>query len=64
MGAFIIAGIVFVITVLISLVMLFGAGMSDSPSAAASVPVKATFITGTVIALLIAASHWLPHIGW
>jgi hypothetical protein len=64
MGAFIIAGIVAVITIIISLLMLFAAGMSDAPSAVAKVPVTSTFVTGMVIAGLIAATHWLPHIGW
>lgn len=43
--------------------MILGAGMSDSPSASAGVPLLSTFITGTVIAALIAASHWL-HMSW
>lgn len=63
MLAFIIAGIVFAGTVALSLLMLFAAGMSDSPSAAAGVPVTSTFIIGTVIAALIAATHWL-HMSW
>lgn len=62
MAAFIIAGIVFVVTILISAFMLFAAGMSDNTSE--SVPVTSTFVTGTIIAILIATSHWLPHIGW
>lgn len=64
MGAFIIAGIVALVTLVISALMLFAAGMSDSPSAAANVPVTSTFITGMIIAALIAATHWMPHIGW
>lgn len=64
MGAFIIAGIIFIGTALISIVMIFAAGMSDSPSASENVPIKTTFFTGTIISILIAASHWLPHIGW
>lgn len=64
MGAFIVAGVIFVGTILLSLLMLFAAGMSDSPSEAENVPVISTFVTGTIIAALIAASHWLPHIGW
>lgn len=64
MLAFIIAGVVFAGTILLSVLMLFAAGMSDSPSASADVPVVSTFITGTIIAALIAASHWLPHVAW
>ncbi len=64
MGAFILAGIVFVGTLLVSGLMLFAAGMSDNPSAAADVPVKSTFFIGMTCAGLIAATHWMPHIGW
>lgn len=64
MLAFIFAGIVFAGTLVVSVVMIFAAGMSDSPSAAENVPVLSTFITGTIIAGLIAASHWLPHLSW
>lgn len=64
MLAFILAGLVFIGTLVVCAFMLFAAGMSDSPSAAANVPVTSTFVIGTIIAALIAASHWLPHIGW
>ena len=64
MLAFILAGIIFVGTLVVSALMIFAAGMSDSPSASANVPVLSTFITGTIIAALVAASHWLPHISW
>jgi hypothetical protein len=64
MVAFILAGIVFAGTLVVSALMVFAAGMSDSPSASANVPVLSTFITGTVIAALIAASHWMPHLSW
>jgi uncharacterized membrane protein len=64
MIAFILAGLVFVGTLVLCALMLFAAGMSDSPGAAANVPVTSTFITGTIIAVLIAISHWLPHLSW
>ena len=64
MVAFILAGIVFVATLAVSALMVFAAGMSDSPSASANVPVVSTFVTGTIIAALIAASHWMPHLAW
>lgn len=64
MGAFILATIVAVGTILISGCLLFGASMSDSPTSAADVPVKSTFFIGMACAGLIAASHWMPHIGW
>lgn len=62
--SFIFAGIVFVGTCVACFIMVLAASMSDSPEAAANVPVRSTAVTGTIIALLIAASHWLPHIGW
>lgn len=61
MGAFIVAGIVFVCTLGLSALMLFAQGMSDNPSA--TLPVLPTFLVGTGIALAIAATHWL-HLGW
>jgi hypothetical protein len=64
MLAFIFAGIVFVGTLVVCAIMLFAAGMSSAPSASGEVPVVSTFITGTIIAVLIAASHWLPHLSW
>lgn len=64
MVAFILAGIVFAFTLVISAMMLLAAGMSDSPSASTNVPVVSTFVTGTIITVLIAMSHWLPHLSW
>lgn len=66
MGAFVVAGIVAVITILITLFMLFAAGMSDAGYAARDAEHQAigVFLTGMIIAALIAATHWLPHIGW
>ena len=64
MLAFILAGIVFAGTLAVSAAMVFAAGMSDSPSASANVPVLSTFLSGTIIAVLIGASHWLPHMSW
>jgi hypothetical protein len=64
MAAFIVAGLIAVATLAASFVMLFAAGMSDSPSASESVPVKSTFFTGMFLASIVVASHWLPHIGW
>lgn len=63
MGAFIIAGIIFGLTLVACILMVFAAGMSDAPSQD-SVPVVPTFIGGTIIAALVAASHWMPHINW
>jgi hypothetical protein len=60
--AFILAGIVAVLTVLM-LVLIIGADMmSDNPSASIS-PIP-TAVIGFGIAALLIASHWMPNIGW
>ena len=63
MLAFIIAGIVFVGTLVICAFIFFADMMSDAPSEP-GIPFLTPFIIGTIIAVLIAASHWLPHLGW
>jgi hypothetical protein len=62
MGAFIVAGVVFTITVLLSLLMLFAAGMSDQPGAESGA--GGVFVGGTILSALILATHWMPSIGW
>lgn len=64
MGAFILAGIVAIATLVLSGIMLFAAGMSSSPNASDNVPIASTFFVGMILAALIAASHWMPSIGW
>jgi hypothetical protein len=63
MGAFIIAGIVFAVTVLATVAIIFADGMSDAPSVQGISPWP-TLIGGSVISAMIAATHWMPHIGW
>ena len=60
MLAFILAALIFGGTILSCILMAFAAGMSDNVSAANNVPVTSTFVIGTIIAVLVAASHWLP----
>jgi hypothetical protein len=62
----ILAVVIFIGTVVISLFMLLAASMSDNPSAADSMgsSIIGTFVGGTIVAILVGASHWLPHIGW
>jgi hypothetical protein len=64
--AFILAFLVLAVTLGICAIGLFGAGMSDSPSASedAEGTIKFVFFVGVTLSVLIAASHWLPHIGW
>lgn len=63
MMAFVVAGIVFVVTVLAALFVMLGSGMSDNPSDNSSAGFKTTFWVGTGLALLIAGSHWI-HWTW
>lgn len=62
MAAFIVAGIVAFLTLALAALQVFAAGMSDVPGASSGAGV--TLGIGFFIAALIAASHWLPHIGW
>jgi hypothetical protein len=63
MRAFIVAIIVFGLTVGISILVVFRYGMSDNQSLPPSTAAKTTFTVGTLIAFAIAASHWLPQLG-
>jgi predicted permease len=64
MRAFIVAIIVFGLTNVISILVLFRYGMSDNQSLPPSKAAENTLTVGTLIAFAIAASHWLPNIGW
>jgi hypothetical protein len=64
MWALIAAIIVFGLTNVISILVLFRYGMSDNQSLPPSTAASKTFTVGTLIAFAIAASHWLPHIEW
>ena len=65
MWAFIVAMIVFGLTLAISILVLFRYGMSDNQSLPPSKAAETTFTVGTLIALVIAASHyWLLQPGW
>lgn len=60
--AFILAGIIVVGTVALCLLILFADSMSDSPTTSVSpTPVA---VVGFILAAILAASHWMPHIGW
>ena len=65
MWAFIVAAIVFALTQVISILLLFRYGMSDNQTLPPSAAGKTTYTVGTLIAFAIAASHWLlPELGW
>lgn len=63
MGAFIVAGIVVLMTLALCALMLFASGMASAPSTSNELPYRSVFFIGMFIAALIAASHWL-HISW
>lgn len=65
MGAFIVAGIVFVIGVLgfFGSIALYMSYPAPSVQGDSSLP-WVWLCTGTVFAIIIASSHWWPHIGW
>jgi hypothetical protein len=60
--ALVLAAIIFVITLVLAAIVLAGDGMSDSPTT--SVSPWPVLVGGSLIALAIAASHWMPHVGW
>ena len=65
MWVFIVAVVVFGLTQVISVLMLFRYGTSDNQSLPPSRAAETTATVGTLIALAIAASHWLlPQLGW
>lgn len=63
MGAFIVAGVVFAIALALAVLSELARGMATAPSMHASnfFPI---LIPGVGLSLLIAATHWLPNIGW
>lgn len=61
--AFILAGIVMVGTLAICILMAFGSMMSTVQTISPKT-LQHTFIVGMLLAAAIAASHWLPFIGW
>jgi hypothetical protein len=62
--AFIVAIIVFGLTLVISILVLLRYGMSDNQTLPPSTAADNTLKVGTLIAFAIAASHWLPQLGW
>jgi hypothetical protein len=62
MVAFIIAGIVALLSLALGLLGLFASGMSDAPGQTSGV--APYVIGGLIVAALIAASHFLPHMSW
>lgn len=63
MGAFILAGIAAFLTLAIAVLSELARGMAAAPSMHAS-SFWPIMCTGMPIAAIIAATHWLPSIGW
>ena len=61
MWAFIVAIIAFGLTQAISLLVAFRYGLSDNQTLPPSTAAQKTSTIGTLIAIAIAASHWLPE---
>ena len=64
MWVFGVAIIVFGLTIVISILVLFRYGLRDNQSLPPSTAAETTLTAGTLIAFAIAASHWLPRLGW
>jgi hypothetical protein len=64
MLAFIVAIIVFGLTHVLGILLVFRYGMSDNQSLPPSTAAKTTFTVGTLIAFAIATSHWLQLAWW
>jgi hypothetical protein len=64
MWPFIVAIIVFGLTQVISVLLLFRYGMHDNQSLPPSRAAERTLVVGTLLAFAIAASYWLPDLGW
>ncbi len=62
MGAFILAGIVIIATLAIAFLQSFAVYMSTTGTGDSGA--GSTLIWGFMLAAIIAASHWMPHIGW
>jgi hypothetical protein len=62
MGAFILAGLFFVGSVLLAFFVALAQSMAAAPQYDNSPWVILGI--GTALSILVAASHWIPHIGW
>ena len=63
MGAFVLAGLIAGGAFLLAVLAELARGMATAPSMQPSYFLS-ILIPGLVISALVAASHWLPHIGW
>lgn len=61
MGAFIIAMIIFAITIAAAILIFFGTVMSDNAFDGDGSLFITVFIVGIIISLLVASTHYLPN---
>ena len=60
--AFVLAGIVAVLSLGLGFLGMMASGMSDAPGQTSGV--APYVVGGLLLAACIAGSHWLPRIGW
>lgn len=60
--AFIVAGLIFAGSLAIGAIGLLADSMSDAPGKTSGV--GGYVIGGIIISILVAGTHWLPHINW
>lgn len=65
MGAFIVAGIILAIGIIGFLIGVFAYMSLPAPSVQGDSSAPVIWLVWCVVfAALVAASHWMPHIGW
>jgi hypothetical protein len=62
--AFVLAVFVFIATIVIAFFVAFAYGMSDNPANNKNPISIWIFLGGTILAILIALTHYGPHLGW
>jgi hypothetical protein len=61
---FIVAIIVFGLTLVLSSLVMFKYGTSENQSSEPSNAARTTLTVGTLLSIAIVGSHWLPQLGW
>lgn len=60
--AFVVAGIIAALSLALGFIGALATSMSDAPGETSGV--APIVVCGLILAALVAASHWMPHIGW
>ena len=61
---FIVAIIVFGLTLVLSSLVMFKYGTSENQSSEPNNAARTTLTVGTLLSIAIVGSHWLPQLGW